>query len=128
MCQHCHPKLPMLTTFDYFWLTFLFFCILDCFSRVFKGLLLVLKDTFLLLFVLKSAFFVPEVLPQDYTSSIPSPGPKLSTGSQVIHRLSTGYPQETWHDSCIALGIHRINGKHRDIHETYGTKVGMVLA
>jgi hypothetical protein len=109
---------PLLTTFDPFWLTFLFFCILDSFTRVFKGLLLVLKDLFLLLFSTFALFCIPEA-----TSSIlvcQSPPPPLSY-PQVIQKLSTGLsssnaapctgPRETWHDSCMTLGIHRINGE-----------------
>jgi len=76
------------SAFDPLCLTFLFFCILDCFTRVFRGLLLVLKDTFLLLLVLILLFFVYQRLPQDYTRSIPSPAPKLSTGYPQV------YPQD----------------------------------
>jgi hypothetical protein len=99
------------STFDPFWLTFLFFCILDCFTRVFRGLLLVLKDLFLLLFSTFALFCIPEgtvklknLWPPPPPLSYPQGIQKLSTG------LSTG-PRETWHDSCITLGIHRINGE-----------------
>ena len=98
----------MLTTFDYFWLTFLFFCILDCFTRVFKRLLLVLKEYFLLLFSTFALFCMPEATSRLH--KIHPPPPPLSY-PQVIHKLSTGLsssnathctgPKETWHDSCI---------------------------
>lgn len=78
-----------------------YFFILDPFTRVFRGLLLVIKGTFLLLFVQNYSFLCLGGYLKYSHVSTPSPVPKLSTGSKVIHRLSTGPLSKTWHTSCM---------------------------